>query len=230
MRRVGYLVGRAFLLSLVMGLLGLAGPTPMAHTATPLPAASHWTEIMYWAFEAAGLPDPWQLYGNPTWGVAPGRSFSGDGSLWCARSGSAGRAPAAGYANNMNGWITYGPFGLSDAIAAQWSFRYWLDGKDSGDVLRWGASADGVNYRYWAADAISGQTTGWREEVFDLANAFELGNLCGKPQVWVAIWFITDGSGTAEGAYVDEMQIRQKVSEVTQRCVLPLVMRGVRGG
>lgn len=48
------------------------------------------------------------------------------------------------------------------------------------------------------------------DRVLDLSNVYTLGDLRGRPQVWVALLFDTDPSiNYAEGAYVDNMLVRK---------------------
>lgn len=48
------------------------------------------------------------------------------------------------------------------------------------------------------------------DRVFDLSNVYRLGNLLGRPQVWVELWFFSDASvNYPEGAYVDNIILRK---------------------
>lgn len=212
----------------IMALLTIM--TPFAgHAEGPQTTGSSWTYVMYYPFSGDSFSDKWHFYGDPTWGTTDHRVFEGSESLWCARSGSQGRDPAVSeYANNMNAWAAYGPFDLSDALEAEWIFRRWISSESGRDTLTWGASVDGANYRYWDADVVSGQHEVWQKEVFDLSNVYEYGNLCGRPQVWVALWFQSNGSVTGAGAFIDLMRIRKLVPDLTERCHLPLVARQLR--
>ena len=61
--------------------------------------------------------------------------------------------------------------------------------------------------------AISGDSQGWLERTFDLADAGTLGSLLGEEQIWIAIAFSSDNSvAYAEGAYVDKIMVRKYVS------------------
>ena len=49
--------------------------------------------------------------------------------------------------------------------------------------------------------------------MLDLANVYTIGDLRGRPQVWVAVQFYTDYSITySEGAYLDNLLVRKCTS------------------
>jgi len=51
---------------------------------------------------------------------------------------------------------------------------------------------------------------------FDLTNVYELGNLTGQPEVWIAFVFTSDSFVTyPEGAYVDDIVLRKVTGEPT---------------
>jgi len=71
------------------------------------------------------------------------------------------------------------------------------------------ASIDGVNFY---GTSTWGNSQGWVERRFDLSNVTTLGDLTGRPQVWVALIFASDGSENyPEGAYVDNIVLRKYV-------------------
>lgn len=110
----------------------------------------------------------------------------------------------------MNSWMVYGPFslaqyGISDA---DFSFEFKLACEEGYDQFFAGASIDGINYYGVNWD-------GFHEEFydFDLTDVYELGNLLGESQVWIAFVFKSDGSfGEIEGAQVDDVTIWKNIS------------------
>jgi hypothetical protein len=102
--------------------------------------------------------------------------------------------------------MVYGPFSLSRATEAEVTFHFWAKTERGYDWLSWMASIDGENFY---GQGGSGDSGGWREETFDLSNVYRLGNLLGKPAVWIAFVFTSDSSISAgEGALVDDIVLR----------------------
>ncbi len=74
----------------------------------------------------------------------------------------------------------------------------------------WGASINGQNF-YGVSQR--GDSGGWQATTFDLTNVYNIGNLLGQPQVWIAFQFFSDYSVTLpEGAYVDEIVLRKRTT------------------
>jgi hypothetical protein len=167
-------------------------------------AASTTVTILQDSFES--FPGSWAVsYGGPVaqWGSSTYRYHDGSHSAYCAGAGSQ-QAPAGGpYLPNMNTWMVYGPFSLSDAATASVSFWYWLNSESNHDYLKWFASTDHVNYYGYQ---MSGNSNGWATYTQDLADS-NLGSLIGQPQVWFAFVFTSDSSTQYEGAYIDAVTI-----------------------
>jgi hypothetical protein len=155
--------------------------------------------IMTEDFEGDFPGTKWTLSGTPTWDDESYRPFRGYWSGWCAGST---RNPPGPYPSNMDARMVYGPFSLSDATEAYLYFYYWLDSQANYDYLFFGASVDGIDfYGYW----YSGRWRYWYWDYLDLTDVPTLGNLCGRPQVWIAFRFTSDGSTQYEGAYLDDI-------------------------
>jgi hypothetical protein len=173
-----------------------------------IPPAS-WITIMAENFEGVFPSGSWQVDDNPTWATDDFKPYSGSKSAWCARGGSSGLDPATNnYPNNMNAWMIYGPFDLSDVTEADLIFNYWLEIDENFDYFKWLASTDGTNYWGYQTDI---STSGWVEKRFDLSSVPTLGNLCGESRVWIAFKFDSDPSATYKGAFVDDIVLRKKV-------------------
>jgi len=70
-------------------------------------------------------------------------------------------------------------------------------------------STDGATSCGYAA---SGSQDSRQSVYFDLKNVPTLGNLCGRPAVWIAFAFTSNVSQQHEGAYVDDIIVRKRVS------------------
>ena len=103
--------------------------------------------------------------------------------------------------------MVYGPFSLADATAAELTFKLWLNSELGYDGLCRLASVNGTDFY---GTCTSGNTAGWVDKGLDLSNVPDLGNLIGRPNVWIAIAFSSDLDTTrAEGAYVDNILLRK---------------------
>ena len=176
-----------------------------------------WTTIVEANFEGS-FPGAWNVfdgisgYGEYFWAKRGCRAYAGSYSGWGIGGGANGAALSCGsyYANNTRSWMTYGPFSLVGATAADMSFKLWLYAETYYDYVCRLASIDGSNYY---GNCTSGASSGWINQALDLANVYSIGDLRGRPQVWVAVVFYTDSSVTyAEGAYVDNALVRKCTS------------------
>jgi len=189
-------------------------PAPAAQTFVPLilmrsgPGASAnpgWQTIVSDGFEGA-LTDDAHTYGSPTWGASNCRSSAGAGSAWAAATGPGAQTPCVdSYPANMSSWLVYGPFDLSEATLAEVKFQRWNRTQAGHDYLSWLASTDGSVF--WGLRA-EGDSGGWVGQVFDLTSVPSLGDVTGEPRVWVAFHASSDGSGTDEGAFLDQVEVR----------------------
>jgi len=142
-----------------------------------------------------------------TWDDTNYLAHGGSWSAWCARGGPDGVDPKDYYyPNNMNAWATFGPFSLADATDASWSFWHWTDTEANYDFFRYMVSIDGTNFHGYQ---VSGGFRSWTQRTIDLKNLYVLGNVCGRPQVWVAFVFRSDGSTVADGTFVDDIRIEK---------------------
>ena len=165
-----------------------------------------WQTIKDEGFEGA-WPNDWDCYSNSTldcyWSDDSSRSSSGSWSGWCADGGSDAPSDQI-YPNNMNTWMVYGPFSLADAEDADMEFDLWYETESGYDYVQVLASLNGVNYYGVQWD---GDSNGWEYQNFDLTDVYEIGDLTGHNQVWIAFVFLSDVSNTYEGAYVDQINL-----------------------
>ena len=193
-----------------------ATPTPTrTPTATPTQVGAAWTTILYENFEGA-FPGPWVVFdnngatgGDYSWAKRNCRPYSGGYSGWAVGGGVDGWNLNCGntYPNNAQSWMMYGPFSLQNATAADLSMSLWYNTEAGYDPICLGVSINGSQFYAYCYDGASG---GWVGVGMDLANAPQLGNLLGQPNVWIAVIFISDVSITLpEGAYMDNLWLRK---------------------
>ena len=171
-------------------------------------ASSGWQTIMSENAEGS-FPggNNWRVYddnsgsGRDYWDDLSCRDHWGRYSIWASDIGDMRNCQR--YDNNMNAWMIYGPFDLSEAAAAKLEFYYWNNSESGHDFFKWYASSDGRNFRGYR---VSGNSNGWRSQSLDLASYL------GDSSVWVAFVFQSNGSVTKEGAYVDDITLQKSVT------------------
>jgi len=172
--------------------------------------SASWTTMMQEDFEGTFPSGSWSVFGDPTWNDDDFKPYGGSWSAWCANGCSSGLDPASSnYPNNMNSWMVYGPFDLSDASDAELLFYYWNESESGSDYFKWMASTNGTTFYGYQ---VSGNSGGWQYVNFDLTSVPTLGNLCGDSTVWIAFKFDSNSSITYKGAFVDNI-ILQKATE-----------------
>jgi hypothetical protein len=175
-----------------------------------------WTTIFSDELEGA-FPGGWNVfdnngseYGEYHWAKKNCQPYAGDYSAWVVGGGADGSALPCDnlYPNDVQSWMVYGPFSLEEATDAEFVFMYWLNSEPLFDEFFIGASINGTNFY---GEVTSGYQD-WSEKNFDLTDVYTLGDLTSQPAVWVAIAFQSDESiNSTEGAYVDNIEIRQFV-------------------
>jgi hypothetical protein len=156
----------------------------------------------------AVLDDNGPVGGVYTWGKRDCLPFAGQFSGWASGGGANGAQLACGsnYANNQLARMVFGPFSLAGARDAELRYKLWLRTEFGFDGL---CALASINNNDFYGSCSSGNSNGWVDRVFDLKNVYQLGNLTGQPQVWVAFGFVSDSSVTLPGgAYVDNIIVR----------------------
>jgi hypothetical protein len=175
-------------------------PTHQSYpSSVPTAGEDAWVNIKTEDFEG-DFPGEWTLYGTPTWDDESYRHHGGGWSGYCVGSSV---APPGPYPNDAASWMVYGPFSLSDAVAAELNFWHWVKTEAGYDHLFWGWSTNGEDFY---GDTCSGQRSAWQYRTFDLAA------MCGESQVWIALAFFSDVSETDEGVYLDDIVLRKNTS------------------
>ncbi|MEL7058797.1 MAG: VWA domain-containing protein [Acidobacteriota bacterium] len=156
-------------------------------------------------FEAT-FPNDWTAFSNGGpdvfWGRSTLRSSTGLASAWCAQRGAQAPNPGSSVPPGTQSWMVAGPFDLSSATTGSLDFDLWLQTESGFDFFFAGASVDGVNFAGLGTDQ---STNGFASSSFDLTNWGQLGDLTTQTQVWFSFFYLTDGSVTFEGAYVDNV-------------------------
>lgn len=173
-----------------------------------------WFYIVSEGFEGAWPNGSWQAFDNNgatggfyCWDDDDFWPFSGFWSAWPANGcGNAVDPQFFFYPNNMDSWMTYGPFSLVGTKQAQLNFRYWNDSEKKYDWFYWCASGNGVNY---GCKRVSGYNN-WKNVTFKLNNVPLWGDLRGDPSVWIAFIFTSDGSNVNDGPFVDNVVVKVK--------------------
>ena len=143
----------------------------------------------------------WPTSGAPAWATTTYLAAAGSVSAYCAGS----QIPAPGpYANNMNAQMIAGPFDLSAVSSATFQYKLYYNTEVDKDKVNAFVSID--NDMFYGGK-YTGDSQGWVNGSIDLTNVYTLGNVCGKSQVWIAFFFVSDPAITYEGVYVDEVSI-----------------------
>lgn len=135
------------------------------------------------------------------WAADDYRRLEGLQAVWPARGGDHGRDPVAGndnYFNNMDTRLIFGPFDLSQALAAELQFAM-IQEVYYPDQLRFEASTNGVNFaqlQYWGVTY-----EGW------ITETISLDNYIGDNSVWVAWRFVSNDNTTRDGPWVDKIEL-----------------------
>ncbi len=183
------------------------------------------TQIMFEDFESTfNPPDPpgWSRSSPPVWDDVDCFPIESGGvrSAWAADLTGLDPCDSTSpddYANNMNSWLIYGPFSLTDARSAFLDFYFRMVSESCApitdcDYFFWGASIDGTHF-YGPARAGTYTTgpfnNGYNFATFDLADVYTLGDLTGQPQVWIAFAFVSNDSVTAQGPFIDYISLRK---------------------
>ncbi len=181
-------------------------------------------------FEGA-FPGSWSIQhfgANAWWGPSTAKPYAGAKSLYCAASGSAAAPPGGPYPANMNAWVIYGPFSLLGASAAQVNFKFWLQSQTTKDKFQfmWSTS---YNTGYWGFTKTG--TFGWTTGTLDFDDPLFPTSGLGKPSVYFALIFSSDGSTQDVGAYVDSLSITKTMASTpcTVTCSATVPGAGVAG-
>ena len=97
-----------------------------------------------------------------------------------------------------------GPFDFMNSTSASLGFDMWLDSERNYDGVSVYYSLNGTDFH--EIDGWSGYSAGWVHVNYDL------GSLCGQPQVWIMYCFSSDATTNGEGAYIDNVGLTKVVA------------------
>jgi hypothetical protein len=111
------------------------------------------------------------------------------------------------YTNNTESWMRWGPFDLTDAVAARASFWYYNQSQLGADYVRWGGYV-GTAWQMYEAGRHSGELTEWHYGYVDF-DSLEEGtvSLLGESNVYLLFNFHSNYSETDIGAFIDEVNL-----------------------
>lgn len=163
-------------------------------------------------FEGAFPNSNWTLYDfssdgyNRLWDDANSRSHNGCWAGWPANGGVNAIDPMLNpvYPPNMDSWMVYGPFDLSDAATAEIVFWLWRQMQAFYDYLYVGISDNGANYLGYFYYGNNSQVYNWAQY------SVSMDDYAGDSSVWVAWKFYSNSSVQYEGPWVDDIVIRKE--------------------
>ncbi|MFH1734060.1 MAG: T9SS type A sorting domain-containing protein, partial [bacterium] len=129
-------------------------------------------------------------------------------ALWCVGLPPSLDPEFDDYIPNTNSWVRYGPFNLSNAVAARASFWYYNVSQVVSDYVRWGGyNVD--SFQMYEGGRHSGETTQWQNTsvFFDSLQGGTV-SLIGEPNVWLVFHFQSNSDNDVDiGAFIDEVYI-----------------------
>jgi len=136
-------------------------------------------------------------------------------SLWCIGGPPANDPEFDMYLPNYSGYVIYGPFNLSAAVAAGVVFFMYNKSEANGDSLVWGASVTpqlslSVMQK---AGTYSGIMGSWETREMDLSNLRNIQtgdsvSMLGRTQVYVWWWFKANSNSNVNlGAFIDNVTV-----------------------
>jgi hypothetical protein len=180
-----------------------------------------WEIIEFQDFEDVFPGADWVTYGetgytHAFWDDSGCFPWAGDNSAFCAAAGTLAVECEEDYQNEMNAWMMYGPFDLSDADSAWFDWHFWLNVEgdehqaNCPDDLYVGISENSFSFLGWVfySDECENGTP-QNEWLFYGA---DLEDYVGKSEVWIGFAFRSNSSGTkTEGTHVDDIRIMKYI-------------------
>jgi len=186
---------------------------PSRKVATP---SNGLVTIMSENFEGDFPTGSWYLGARRdyTWAKRSCAAHDGTFSAWAIGGGTIGSSLACGanYPNPINMFLFYGPFDLSDANWAAFSFFVSFNLEPKNDFLFVSASDDGTTF---SGFSLSGTSSGqWFPYSLALTAVPSSGNiyrnLTGKSAVWIAFFmFANSTTSLPNGAFIDDVLLQK---------------------
>ncbi len=174
-------------------------------------SAAGWRTIMYEGFEYGFPWSGWTLLDlsndgyERLWNDVVYAPYSGESVGWPAGGGADPLDPP-NYANNMDSWMIYGPFDLSNATDAQVVFFLWRELEPNYDFIEFYVSDNGQDFTQWGQ---WGGNADWEQITVGL------GDYAGESAVWIAWRFFSDDVVTGRGPLIDEIAIQSLAAAPT---------------
>ncbi len=172
--------------------------------------AAGWQVLKYETFEGAFTNTLWVVSDENNdgyvryWDDDNTKAYAGSRAAWPARGGTQGVSPSLFcYPHNMDTWMIYGPFDLSNATDADTYFQLWREIEAGWDYVFFGVSTDTLRFYgyFWDGSAD------WEfKDVYYTA-------FTGQPQVWIAWYFYSDASVAYRGSWIDDVVVWRYVTD-----------------
>ncbi len=173
------------------------------------PASDPWIQIMSEGFEFCVMPCPgWTVVDRSNdgydrkWGDSNWFAHQGSWAVWPAAHGNDSIYPPTEYPNNMDTRMIYGPFDLSNAQYGYTRFWLWRDMEQDFDWIALEASHTGNDNDFQEIARWTGSSGGYWEQ-----KEAWLDNYVGDNSVWLSWRFYGDYSVTAQGPWVDDIEL-----------------------
>jgi hypothetical protein len=159
--------------------------------------------------------------GEYMWGAAPFTHTGSITSAWSVGGGADGSGLVAGtdtYTDNLDTWLVYGPFTLTEVFQADLFFDWWLD-STPGDWFGWCLMTGGIDFEAGCAETrIAGHISTWVSGTVSL-DAYARTDT----PLFLAFHFTSDDDSQAgKGAFIDNLILR---GDYGQTLYLPLIRR-----
>ena len=173
-----------------------------------------WNTLMSEGFEGTFPNGLWNVYdkdgatnGEYYWASDTYEPHTGSYSAWPAKGGANGVPVTSVMPANVKSWMVYGPVDLSAYTDAEVDFYDWSGSMFSGNLYAY-VSVDNTNF-YGCPSQLAGPDGFAR--AYDLSNVPALGNVAGKPAVWIALVFdntTTIMRSNYNGPFLDDISLK----------------------
>jgi subtilisin family serine protease len=136
-------------------------------------------------------PGEWITEGTSQWTIVE-REYQSPTHCWTD-------SPVGDYDNNTNSWLTLPRIDLSRKWLSRLTFYIRMETETNRDFLYIEASTDGVNWTNISGAGYTGSR--WGSFATDIS-AYD-----GQPTVYIRFRLVTDSQNTADGIYVDDVDI-----------------------
>jgi hypothetical protein len=192
-------------------------PSGSAFSASASPALAQtvsqrreWRTLLVENFEGDLQTNNWDLDGAPTWAPVTCAAAGGRRSGWPGGSGGACSGVFALEKENP-AWLVWGPFNLANAGQALLDFQMRRDLQPDDEVWVL-VSTDNIDFQQ-GRKFLGSSGGSFQPQTIDLSDVDTTGriNMLGKPQVWIAFFFRSQGDAFGNGPYIDDVVLKANV-------------------